>query len=279
VARPPAPRRARDAAAAQVLLASVVTVGVSAIASNTATTAIMLVVLREAVAAPLLPTDPLRRHARASCDFALPAGTPPNAIVFGSGYVSLPRMARTGVLLDLLAAVMVAAWCWLIVPLVIRLRAGTRAAIRSRRCATCSPSSPASLSTLIFHQGLLAILHRAGASPRPAYGTKPVPVAAGRALRDLARVLGRSPGRWRCWPLLARWDGSWSYWVAWLVAGAVPAQHRGAPRGDAAQGSPGSRRLRLDPRIVRRRACWLHNCAPGGLGTALLLQPAAGVSP
>ncbi|HEV8630788.1 MAG TPA: DASS family sodium-coupled anion symporter [Thermoanaerobaculia bacterium] len=103
----------------QMLLASVVTVAVSAIASNTATVAIMLVVLREAVAAPLLPTILFAATLAASCDFALPAGTPPNAIVFGSGYVSLPRMARTGVVLDLLAALLVAGWCWLIVPLVM----------------------------------------------------------------------------------------------------------------------------------------------------------------
>jgi solute carrier family 13 (sodium-dependent dicarboxylate transporter), member 2/3/5 len=46
-------------------------------------------------------------------------GTPPNAIVFGSGYVSIPRMARTGVVLDLLASVLAAAWCWLVVRLVL----------------------------------------------------------------------------------------------------------------------------------------------------------------
>jgi sodium-dependent dicarboxylate transporter 2/3/5 len=55
----------------------------------------------------------------ASCDFALPAGTPPNAIVFGSGYVTIPRMARTGVVLDLLAALLAALWCGLAVPLVL----------------------------------------------------------------------------------------------------------------------------------------------------------------
>ncbi len=39
-----------------------------------------------------------------SCDFALPAGTPPNAIVFGSGYVTIPGWRGSGVVLDLLAA-------------------------------------------------------------------------------------------------------------------------------------------------------------------------------
>ncbi len=34
----------------------------------------------------------------------IPAGTPPNAIVFGSGYVKLPTMIKTGFVLDLAAA-------------------------------------------------------------------------------------------------------------------------------------------------------------------------------
>jgi len=39
--------------------------------------------------------------------------------VFGSGYVSFLRMAKTGVLLDVLAAVLAAAWTWVAVPLVL----------------------------------------------------------------------------------------------------------------------------------------------------------------
>ena len=74
-------------------------------------------------------------------------------------------------------------------------------------------------STLLFHQGLLAILHRAGASPRPAYVMKPVPPLSLPFVISLA-FWG---GVWAAalLPILARWNGSWSYWVAWLVAGAL----------------------------------------------------------
>ncbi|HXT20171.1 MAG TPA: hypothetical protein VN811_06005 [Thermoanaerobaculia bacterium] len=75
------------------------------------------------------------------------------------------------------------------------------------------------VSTLIFHQGLLWLLHRAGASPRPAYVMKPVPPLGVPVVISLA-FWG---GIWAAalLPLLARWNGSWIYWLAWLVAGAV----------------------------------------------------------
>jgi sodium-dependent dicarboxylate transporter 2/3/5 len=99
----------------QVLLASVAAVGISAFASNTATIAVLLVVLREAVSPELLTTVLFAATLGCSCDFALPAGTPPNAIVFGSGYVTIPRMARTGFVLDLSAALLAALWSWAVV--------------------------------------------------------------------------------------------------------------------------------------------------------------------
>ncbi len=104
---------------AQIVIASVATVALSAVASNTATIAVMLVVLHQAVAAQHLPTVLFAATLAASCDFALPAGTPPNAIVFGSGYVTIPSMAKTGVVLDLLAALLAAGWCWLVVERVL----------------------------------------------------------------------------------------------------------------------------------------------------------------
>jgi len=36
----------------------------------------------------------------ASCAFMLPPATPPNAVVFGSGHVTIPQMARAGMWLN-----------------------------------------------------------------------------------------------------------------------------------------------------------------------------------
>jgi len=95
----------------QLLAVTAITVALSAVASNTATIAVMLTVLWGAVPREQAPTVLFAATIAASCDFALPVGTPPNAIVFGSGYVSIPRMVRVGAALDLVAAVVAALWC------------------------------------------------------------------------------------------------------------------------------------------------------------------------
>lgn len=82
---------------AQTLVTAALAVVVSAVASNTATVNIMLNVLPRSM--PVWATAALA----SSCDFMLPAGTPPNAIVFGSGRVRLRDMMSTGALLDLAA--------------------------------------------------------------------------------------------------------------------------------------------------------------------------------
>ena len=77
--------------------------------SNTATTMLMMPIL--AVAAIDLGQHPfllmLPATISASCAFMLPVATPPNAIVFGSGMVSIPRMARTGVYLNFVGVVVI----------------------------------------------------------------------------------------------------------------------------------------------------------------------------
>jgi len=104
---------------AQVALASLATVTLSAFASNVATTAVMLPILLSSVSPENADVALVSAALASSCDFALPAGTPPNAIVFGSGYVKVPVMARTGALLDVVAALILSAWCWWVVPRVL----------------------------------------------------------------------------------------------------------------------------------------------------------------
>jgi solute carrier family 13 (sodium-dependent dicarboxylate transporter), member 2/3/5 len=88
----------------------------SELASNTAVAAMAMPILAAtAVGAGLQPLPLMAVGAVAtSCAFMLPVGTPPNAIVFGSGRVTIPEMARAGLLLNLLAlAVATAVGLWL----------------------------------------------------------------------------------------------------------------------------------------------------------------------
>ena len=55
----------------------------------------------------------------ASTGFMLPVATPPNAIVFGSGQITVKQMAKAGFLLDLVSVVVVVAVISLIAPLVL----------------------------------------------------------------------------------------------------------------------------------------------------------------
>jgi sodium-dependent dicarboxylate transporter 2/3/5 len=92
---------------AALLVVSGASVGLSALASNTATINVLL---------NIVPRDPTLWTAAglaASMDFMLPAGTPPNAIVFGSGRIRLPTMIRVGLLIDLAAVLVVALYGWL----------------------------------------------------------------------------------------------------------------------------------------------------------------------
>ena len=77
--------------------------------SNTATTATLIPVL--ASLAPGIGLEPLLlivpAALSASCAFMLPVATPPNAVVFGSGLVSIPEMSRAGVWLNLTAIALI----------------------------------------------------------------------------------------------------------------------------------------------------------------------------
>ncbi len=87
-------------------------------ASNTASTAMVLPLLAATAAALGLPAPLLMVPAAlaASMAFMMPAGTPPNAIVFGTGYVRIRQMLFAGVVADLLALAVIEAVTLGIVP-------------------------------------------------------------------------------------------------------------------------------------------------------------------
>src|SRR5690625_1172521 len=77
--------------------------------SNTATAATFLPVATAVAAGigidPMLLAIPVA--IAATCAFMLPVATPPNAIAYGSGYVSIPQMARAGIWLNLIGIVLI----------------------------------------------------------------------------------------------------------------------------------------------------------------------------
>lgn len=82
---------------------------ISELASNTATAAAFLPLV--ASLATAIGADPLQLTTAAvlaaSCSFMLPVGTPPNAIVFGAGRITIPQMARAGLLLDIVMIILI----------------------------------------------------------------------------------------------------------------------------------------------------------------------------
>ncbi|WP_441007542.1 SLC13 family permease [Thalassobacillus devorans] len=90
------------------------------ITSNTATGTMMFPIMASLAAAINVHPYSLMIGAglAASCAFMLPVATPPNAVVFGSGYLRIPDMAKAGFLLNILAIFIIAIFIYLLMPLV-----------------------------------------------------------------------------------------------------------------------------------------------------------------
>lgn len=87
------------------------------ITSNTATAAAFLPLLGALAVAQGLPPEMLAIPAAiaASCAFMMPVATPPNAIVFGTGQVSIHSMIKAGFALNLFGVFLVTVLCYLLV--------------------------------------------------------------------------------------------------------------------------------------------------------------------
>jgi sodium-dependent dicarboxylate transporter 2/3/5 len=89
------------------------------ITSNLATTAMILPVLAPLAAA--MGVHPyifmIGATLAASCAFMLPVATPPNAVVFGSGYVSMKDMIRAGLGLNLISILLITVWVFYLLPI------------------------------------------------------------------------------------------------------------------------------------------------------------------
>jgi len=94
--------------------------------SNTATTAAFLPILASVAIGlgenPLLLAVPAALGA--SCAFMLPVATPPNAIVYGSGKITIPEMSKAGLWLNILFIILLTAASYSLIDVVFGIQPG-----------------------------------------------------------------------------------------------------------------------------------------------------------
>ena len=107
---------------ALVVAAITLVIFLTELTSNLATTATLLPVMGaialQVDVPPILLTVPIT--IAASCAFMLPVATPPNAIVFSTGAITIPQMVKAGILLNLIGIVIVTLVSLLIAPALLQ---------------------------------------------------------------------------------------------------------------------------------------------------------------
>lgn len=97
------------------------------VTSNTAIATLFMPIL--AATALSMHTNPMvlmiPATISASFAFMMPVATPPNAIIFASGYVTVPQMARVGLVLNLIGIVLVTALIYLVAIPLFGIQVGT----------------------------------------------------------------------------------------------------------------------------------------------------------
>lgn len=93
---------------------------ITEVTSNLATTAMLLPIL--APIAVGLNINPyilmVATTVAASCAFMLPVATPPNAVVFGSGYLKISDMAKSGIWMNIVSIVFLSLMVYYVLPLI-----------------------------------------------------------------------------------------------------------------------------------------------------------------
>jgi len=111
-----------------VIIATVVTLNIflTEVTSNTAVATLMIPVMGAiAVAMNIHPYGPIMAACFAcSYAFMLPVATPPNAVVFGSGAVTIRQMAMTGFWMNLMGIVQITLVLYYLVPVVFGIDLG-----------------------------------------------------------------------------------------------------------------------------------------------------------
>jgi sodium-dependent dicarboxylate transporter 2/3/5 len=89
------------------------------ITSNLATTAMLLPILYPmAITIDVHPFILMvSATVAATCAFMLPVATPPNAVVFGSGYLRIPDMVRVGVWMNIVSIVILSLFVFFLLPI------------------------------------------------------------------------------------------------------------------------------------------------------------------
>lgn len=102
-----------------ILIVATLVIFLTEITSNTATASMMYPIMASlAVALGFHPYAlMIAAGVAASCAFMLPVATPPNAVVFGSGYLRIPDMAKAGFALNIIGVILVTLSIYFLLPL------------------------------------------------------------------------------------------------------------------------------------------------------------------
>lgn len=110
-----------------ILIVCMVIIMFTEMASNSATAAAFLPIIGSVAIGigenPLILAVPVAIVA--SCAFMLPVATPPNAIVYGSNVMTIPEMAKAGIVLNVLFAVLITLLTYFLFTLILGIELGT----------------------------------------------------------------------------------------------------------------------------------------------------------